>query len=286
MDCSIFELSGRQVTLTGTNVYPQPQYHEDRVMTEHDLLLMYEGEWKIAQEGTVYHLHPGDVMLMHAGGHHWGTAPCSVNARNIFIHFNPLPGDRTLVPLTAAEVRSYATGSSVCIPPLVRCGLETGVTRLFNDIVNIFWSHQDDRQRRLSLCLYTLLNELSAIARHHQSESEEWIVHLLAAFHDEGDRFFSLEEAADIAHMSVRTRSARFQREKKKSVHQYQLDEKLETAYSLLRTGRHAVKEVAVSLGFSDPYYFSRVFKTRFGVPPAEIKRREPSANINRPPVV
>ena len=287
MDGSILELSfNRNVTLCGTNVYPQPEYHPDRVLPEHDLMLMHEGSWQVAQDGVLYDLYPGDLLLLHAGRHHWGTAPCSVNARNIFIHFNTLPSDRVAFSLTAAEVQSYVTGRSVLIPPLTRCGLETRPVRIISEIIQVFWSHQEDRQRRMNILLSLLLNEMSNISRHNQAQSEEWIVQLLQAFRGESRRFFSLEETAEIAGMTVRTLSTRFQKVMGKSVHQYQVDEKLEAAYGMLRTGRYTVKEVSLSLGFSDPYYFSRVFKARFGVSPSEIKQREPSANINRPPVV
>lgn len=48
--------------------------------------------------------------------------------------------------------------------------------------------------------------------------------------------------------------------------------------------GGYNVKTVAERFGFCDPYYFSRMFKKRFGVSPKQIKAHDPSANINRPP--
>ena len=287
MKYDLFSFTGsRRVLLCGTNYYPTSEFHVDRVLEEHDLMYILEGSWQVAQDGTLYDLYPGDILLLHAGRHHWGTAPCSVNARNMFIHFNPLPSDRVARSLTAAEAQSYVTGRSVLIPPLTRCGLETRPVRIFSEIIHVFWSHQEDRQRRMNILLSLLLNEIADMSRHHQEQSEEWIVQLLQAFRGETGRFFSLEETAEIAGMTVRTLSARFQKVMGKSVHQYQVDEKLESAYGMLRTGRYTVKEVSLTLGFSDPYYFSRVFKARFGVSPSEIKQREPSANINRPPVV
>ena len=64
------------------------------------------------------------------------------------------------------------------------------------------------------------------------------------------------------------------------------MDYKLEAAYRDLRIGEKKIKEVALSYGFTDPYYFSRQFKNKFGVSPKQIRQRDPSANINRTPVV
>lgn len=83
----------RQVLLCGTNVYPVPEPHLDRVMDVHDLLYIFSGEQPLAQDEESFSLRTGDLVLLRAGSHHYGTAPCSVNMRSIFIHFNGLPGD-------------------------------------------------------------------------------------------------------------------------------------------------------------------------------------------------
>jgi AraC-like DNA-binding protein len=45
-------------------------------------------------------------------------------------------------------------------------------------------------------------------------------------------------------------------------------------AYRLLHEQGRSVKEAAYEAGYSDPLYFSRVFKRLFGVPPSEIATR------------
>ena len=47
---------------------------------------------------------------------------------------------------------------------------------------------------------------------------------------------------------------------------------RLERAKDLLYSGR-SVKETAALLGYSDPYYFSRLFKKRIGISPAKVAR-------------
>ena len=64
----------RRVTLCGTNIYPFPEYHVDRIMEEHDLMYIHEGVWQIAQDGVIYDLKAGDVILLRAGSHHLVTA--------------------------------------------------------------------------------------------------------------------------------------------------------------------------------------------------------------------
>ena len=279
----IFPLSlDRCVTLCGTNVYPKPSIHDDRVMSEHNLLYIFSGEWEIGQDGIAYQLKTGDMMLMRAGSHHYGISPCSVNMRNMFFHFTTMNTDRYDVPLSPAEVQSYADGLTVCLPTVIHCGANNAVSVIARNIINVFWSHRDDCQRTLSLNLNCLLSELSYMARNSISQTEEWITSLLQEIRMNPSRFISPEEAARDAHMSVRTLSSHFKKITGKSLHEYQLAVKLEMSYNALCTGHYTVKEVSRNFGFCDPYYFSRVFKKAYGHSPSEIKTGPPSANVHR----
>ena len=285
MSYTLLELSPkRQVSLCGTNVYPVPEPHLDRVMDEHDLLYIFSGEQAIAQDDEQFTLQTGDLIFLRAGAHHWGTAPCSVNMRSLFIHFNELPSDRS-AKFPTPEMTDAHTGNTIMLPTVIHCGQETTTTRLINHIIEVFWSHRPNKERRLSLMLNLLLDELAAISQQNETQREEWTVAVISLFRKHPERMYSLEEIADAVQMNVRTLSNRFREITGESVHQYQLNMKLESAYRELRTGTRTIKDVAFSYGFCDAYYFSRLFKKKFGMSPKQVKR-DPSANINRNPVV
>ena len=50
--------------------------------------------------------------------------------------------------------------------------------------------------------------------------------------------------------------------------------ERVAKAYQLLDRGGLSVAEAAAAVGFSDPFYFSRVFKQIYGVPPSQVAVR------------
>ncbi|MBQ3706027.1 MAG: helix-turn-helix transcriptional regulator [Clostridia bacterium] len=283
MSYTILPLSlNRQVTLCGTNVYPVPETHLDRILEEHDLLYIFDGEQAVAQEDESFTLRTGDLILLRAGSHHFGTAPCSVNMRSIFIHFNALPGDRAADGLTNQEISRLASQGEFVIPTMVHCGQNNAATRIINEIIDLYWSHQSGLERRLMLLLNLLLDELAVAAREEATAREEWTVAIINQFHHHPERNYTLEELASFVGMSVRNMSSRFREITGFSIHQYQLNYKLELAYRDLRSGEKNVNEVAVQYGFCDPFYFSKQFKKKFGVTPKQIKEREPSANMNR----
>ncbi len=54
----------------------------------------------------------------------------------------------------------------------------------------------------------------------------------------------------------------------------YRLDARMDHAVALIYQGRHSVREIADLLGFCDEFYFSRLFKQRFGRPPREFRKK------------
>ena len=272
----------RKVVLCGTNVFPKPVLHDDRVLNDHDLFYIFDGEWEIGQDGISYHLAKGDVVFLRAGSHHYGVSPCTPNMRNLFIHINRLPDDRMTKDLSAAEVQSMVKSPLFCFPTVIHCTQNSVVDTLFRYIIHIFWSHRDDASRVLMLNLNLLLTELSFISRNSLPKADTWITMLLQEIQSNSGRFLSLEEAASLVHMSPRSLSTRFKRVMGRTVHEYQLSLKLDMAYNALLSGDYTVKEAAESFGFCDPFYFSRTFKKTYGFSPSELKNGNPSVNVHR----
>ncbi len=54
----------------------------------------------------------------------------------------------------------------------------------------------------------------------------------------------------------------------------YLMTYRLNRAKEFLITGNAPVGEVAKSVGYADPLYFSRVFKKRFGIPPSALRKK------------
>ena len=81
-----------------------PTQHPDRVLEEHDFLYMIDGTWEIGEENgqpdgpssiqNTFRLGTDDLVILPAGRHHFGVAPCSPRNRHMYIHVTPLESER------------------------------------------------------------------------------------------------------------------------------------------------------------------------------------------------
>lgn len=85
-------------------------------------------------------------------------------------------------------------------------------------------------------------------------------------------RSINLDQLAAHANLSRFHFSKRFKQMTGQSPMQYFIHLKMQYACRLLDGTRHSVKHIAGELGYSDAYYFSRLFKNTLGLSPAQYR--------------
>jgi AraC-like DNA-binding protein len=65
-----------------------------------------------------------------------------------------------------------------------------------------------------------------------------------------------------------------FKRQTGQSPYKYHLQLTMRRAGEMLRNSPLSVKQIALSLGFGSPYHFSKLFKSKMGMPPTTYRRR------------
>lgn len=271
-DIVFLDLSNhRQVTLCNHNFSKEGILHPDRTMEEYDLLYMQNGEWDIIEEEAHYHLSPGSVLLLEPGKHHYSIQKCSPMMRNIYIHFAAEKGD-----IASHTAKDFTTGERTMsthlpISKVSQTANHQEIRHSFERVIDAFWSSKEDAKLlRCSLHFENLLLQLSELSQTFCGKTDVLISEIIHRFHCEPEVFLSPEELAKTYHVSVRTISGRFKKQTNMSIHQYQLQLKLDMAYDLLpiSPGR-SLHDIALSLGFYDEFQFSKLFKRRFGISPS-----------------
>ena len=86
----------------------------------------------------------------------------------------------------------------------------------------------------------------------------------------------SLEQAADMAGVSSFYLSKLFKEEKGETFINFISDKRLEKARQLLAETDLSIKEITAEVGYNDQNYFSRIFKTKYGLSPKEYRKINP----------
>lgn len=142
------------------------------------------------------------------------------------------------------------------------------------------------RSRQLILQLDAmLLYEIAALvgttldAECEDAEARRWRERLAPAVAYMDQHFRSnppLAEIAAVSHLSPVYFHRACVRWLGTTPHRYMLQRRMQIARDKLEREQLAVKEAAAAAGYADVFYFSRVFKSAFGVSPGSARRREP----------
>lgn len=87
-------------------------------------------------------------------------------------------------------------------------------------------------------------------------------------------RPISISELAEIAHLSVSALERRFKKYLGKTPNQFMNEMRLESARRQIIETDAPISDIAYAVGFSEPSYFSKQFKSLFGKLPSEIREQ------------
>ena len=232
--------------------------HPDRILQEHDLLYVREGNWSITQDETDYTLKAGDVILLQSGHHHYGKFECDGIVKTSYIHFNVHKDD-------CIKTRTDISGNSYAFPMVVHCEDNPIIERYFNRVIYSFWDDDYYQKEKASLYLELLVCELSSVVSRKLSIADE----IKMQIRKTPGRFISGEEFAQMYNCSVRTISSKFKESTGISLHAWQMQLKCRMADELMQyEPTITLKEVAATYGFYDEYHFGKCFKKIMGRSP------------------
>ncbi len=224
------------------------------------ILLMVRGELRVELPGGIRFLRPGDLICYHPRTPYRYTSEGMI--QYYWIHF---------------------TGSDA--PDLVReCGLTNhkilhtdhpdrliaGFERIFRDFVT-----QDPLLLRFSamhltqLCLD--LARLSGTAGPPE-DCDDRIDRVIARIHRCYHQELSIASLAGDEFLSEGRLRELFHRRTGMSPHAYLTALRIQTARQLLETTDITASEAGAAVGYTDPLYFSRIFKKTVGIPPSRYR--------------
>ena len=122
----------------------------------------------------------------------------------------------------------------------------------------------------LYLFISALMKETSEAKPHSTSSSSQYVLNAIKYIQFNYSHDISIDDVAKSVGVSRSHLYRVFMLNVGQSPIDYLTEYRINEACKLLRTGSLSIAEVAISVGFFDQFYFSRVFKRAKGVPPSK----------------
>ncbi len=261
-----------------------------RVIFDYEIIFLAEGEVKLTVEGNVYHVLPGEVIILRPKQEHLIQAVNCSKIHQPHIHFDLQEDESSphvyvsFAPLSEIPPTEYGLFrkdilSDLCpnCPSVLKPRDPREIERLMLEIITeyenrMIYSDVIVRGKFLQLLGILMREATWGDFRDHSEyagamqQAREYIMHHL-------DQPIALEELAEKVNMSKYYLCRQFKKVYGISPIQYHLNARIDQAKWLLVHTDESLTAIARDVGFDNIYSFSRAFKNRENIAPSKYRK-------------
>lgn len=264
----------RQIYITDIGYYPKAYQHyveRPNGIDQHIIIYCVEGRGWVSINKKRMDISPSHFIVIPANtAHRYGA----LEADPWTIYWLHFKGD------IATDVVNLITCNSQNYLPYL--SYNENRIKLFEEICyNLEKGFNADNLRYVNMIFYHFLSSLLYEEKYNQPEKQQAkdpISKAIEMMHEKLHTNQTLNDFAKYAHLSVSHFSSMFKERTGFSPVDYFNHLKMQRACQELSFTNKTVKLIADELGFSDQYYFSRIFSRFMGVPPSEYRSKHKSA--------
>ncbi len=232
---------------------------EDRQNSFIDVTYVVSGEAEYTVNGVCHIVRAGDLVCVQKGC----RESAFVNPDNLMDCYS-VNGD--VFDMTGREI-------ALPFDIVSHIGIRQDIIALYQEL-NAAWLLRDPGYMVKSRAIYMLilLRYYQLIwHRGYQSNYDKRIKKVLQHVIDHYKDSLSVVKMAEMVNLSPLYFGNFFKNETGQTFRQYLTLIRLNQAENMLSSGMYKVSEVAEECGFSDIFYFSKVYKEHFGITPSEV---------------
>jgi len=262
--CSVHSFC-KKLYITDIGYYPHAAFHNrERKHGCHQFVLIYcvKGQGWYSVKGKKFTVKPNQYFILPKSvAHEYGAElknPWSIywvhftgeNAAYLADYLQPKKHEPVLVAPSALRLMLFED---------ILSHLE-----LLNNNSNLIYANSS---------LYAFLISFQRLQLKTSNKEDNPIEDVIAYMKANLDKNLTLEDLAGHVHMSPSHLSAIFRQKTKYSPINLFTSLKIQKASQLLLDEHYNIKTIAASLGYDDPYHFSRVFRNTMGISPKYFKK-------------
>ncbi len=231
-----------------------------RILNEYQIVYITQGKGELQANNTRYAINPGTVFIIFPGMYHTYKPAFEIGWTEYWVGFKgPY--------LEKLQLEGFISPDHPCY----YVGLQNSLLSLYDQILEEIRSQKPFFQLKASSYTLSLLAEILSYEKQNlQHCHSEQIV--------EKAKFIMEEHVYGEIHVDFICRSIGVSSSHLNDVfksytgmtpYHYFIGIKIHKAKELLEKGDQSIKEIAFRLGFTDQYYFSRLFKKKTGISPS-----------------
>lgn len=254
-----------------------PMIHADRTAPFHVAIYLLQGSMEIIEDGIPYRIMPDQIFFLKSGIHHWGNKSFEIGSSWYYAHFycdapsscmEELPRGiyyDERVSLKPSEKDRYF----ITLPKLLNCEEKTQIKRNFEKMIE---AHIHGNIPQTSIRLWQIFLECAQNAQDDKVSNgyAEQIQNYVRQHYIDGFTSAQIQEACGLSYKYAGTL---FKEVTGQTIKEYQCTLRLRKAEQLLKETNKSITEIAQLTGFSDVFYFSKIFHRKKGCPPGEYRK-------------
>lgn len=263
--CNVAETDRElMVNCVGQVVFQRP-FTSDRPEGRKDYYLLYctSGAMMLRLEGEERRMGAGDLAILPPNTPYYYEFDGTGELIYLWTHF------------TGSAAEDFIQRVGLTVNRLLSVGSDEALAVAFRNLTASFTQMDEWQQTEAAGRLLVLLSMLGrAVKGKHVHSATVPVRRSMAYMEAHYTSPLTLTELAAIECLSVSRYSALFRSCTGISPKDYLIRLRLSGAMELLNRTEMSISQVAQAVGYADPLYFSRLFKTRIGVPPSAMRGR------------
>lgn len=268
-----------QVTITGKVSIEAPNCHFPRSPSEFILYFITKGRMIIKEDQQTYNLTKGDILILDPSHSHSGI-PCNSPVEYYYAHFKSQdafisnePTDE-LAKLFLQNKLQTNSFDTIIIPKQMNVKkqmkfMENQFILLNSDFSLKLDFYKTTAATKLIEILTAISSQLAGIASSSRLHNMT-VVKLINFIHENSRKNLSSLDIEEYFHANFDYLNRIFKSVTGTTIMNYHNRYRIDESKKLLGTGMYNVKQTAEIMGFSNEFYFSRVYKKFEGTPPSQ----------------
>lgn len=224
------------------------------------LIYMLDGKMDISFDGRSLEFFKGGFLVLKPGTKYMYSAEEGKNLCYLWVHFTGSYAGTLLKELFIETNKiEYA-------------GIHGGIVDLWKKIYREFIIGDNYFESVSASILTEILAGLKRYA--DKSGKKERMLKSITYIHENYNKAFDIDSLAKMENLSLSYFRSRFKKATGICPSQYLIDRRMDAAAQLLENSDMKINEISTAVGYEDAYYFSRLFKKRFGVSPVKYKKQ------------